>query len=257
MLGANVAPTSTQIAANFFATHKEVKSTLCANCTFLDASPYYSTITNQKLGESVVTYANYTPAKEAAVVKLKVDRKIYGAWHSYPGDPGEDKYYNDINKGIKSPSMKYAKGHYAAYILCAFTIEGGVVSCTYKINEGIENQGQNEGTEGMVEALTRALVGSTSSDAKKAHYKGPVYPKVNYWKGSWADPNNLRMLTADGISRVYSQVYWNVLKYGNEIHAYWFPNDISAAKNYASFEIPFAVLVKNLGFDPTLVLKAN
>ena len=185
---------------------------------------------------------------------MKVDRKKYGSWHSYPGQPNEDKFYTDINKGISSTTMKYAKGHYAAFILCAWSVEGAVASCTYDINEGIEIQGQNEGTEGEVEALTRALVGSKSTDASKIHYSGPTYSKVDYWKGSWGSK---KIFNVDGISKNYSAVYWNLLKYGNETHAYWFPNDISASSGYQNYEIPFATLIQRLGFDPTQVIKAN
>jgi len=243
----------------FYAKYPRVPSGQCAGCT-LEVNPYFSTITDEKLGQAVVTYANYTSQKEAQVVQLKVSESKRH-WQPYPGDPDETKFYTDINKGITNSQMKYAKGHYAAFILCAYTLEGAVISCTYKINEGVEIQGQNEGTELEVEQLTRALVGSTSKDAKKVHYTGPTYPKVDYWKGSWGSK---KLLDTNGISRNLSAVYWNLLKYGDQVHAYWFPNDISASSAYGNYEIPYdhedadfnkKGLIQRLGFDPAQLIK--
>jgi hypothetical protein len=254
-----IAQPASQISAAFYAKYPRVPSGQCAGCT-LEVNPYFSTITDEKLGQAIVTYANYTSQKEAQVVKLKVSESVRN-WQPYPGDADETKFYTDINKGITNSQMKYAKGHYVAFILCAYTTEGAIISCTYKINEGIENQGQNEGTELEVESLTRALVGSTSADAKKVHYTGPAFARVDYWKGSWGSQKVLNM---DGITRNYSAVYWNLLKYGGQVHAYWFLNNISASKGYQGYEIPYdhndpdfnkKGLIQRLGFDPAQLIK--
>jgi len=254
---AAIAQNTAQISAAFFSKYPEKPSAFCTGCT-IEVNPYYSTITDNKLGYSRVTYGNFTPAKEQGVIAAKVDRTKYGVWHPYPGQPDLGTYYNDINKGIKSSTAKYAKGHYDAYILCAYTVEGAVISCTYVVNEGLENQGQNAGTEGEVEALTRALVGSKSSDAAKVKYSGPTFQKVDYWKGGWVDIGKApTILTDKGISRVYADVYWNLLSYGGQMHAYWFPNNISASTGYKNYEIPVATLIQRLGFNPTKVLPAT
>lgn len=153
------------------------------NCVEWD-NPYFSAIIDTSLRESVVTYAYYTAAREDSLVQLHVDRGRYGAWHAYNGRKSETKFYTDINRGISNALLKYAKGHYAAFELCAWSYDGAILSCTYDLNEGIELQGQNEGTEAEVESLTRLLVGSTARQPRgKVHYAGPVFPRVDYWRG--------------------------------------------------------------------------
>jgi len=161
-----------------------VKSNYCADC-YVWANPYFSAIIDVKLRESITTHGYFTPQREALVVQLHPDRSVYGTWHALPGFVNDTRFYTDINDGITNTLAKYAKGHYAAYDLCSWAYDGAILSCTYDFNEGIEIQGQNEGTEAEVEELTRALVGSTATDAAGAHYTGPKYPRVDYWKGSW------------------------------------------------------------------------
>lgn len=87
----------------------------------------------------------------------------------------------------------------------------------------------------------------------------PVYDAVEYWKGAWG---SFRKFSANGITVNYPAVYWNLIRYGSELHAYWFPNDRSGAgqNNYGNFEIPVSSnsadnkgLVQRLGFDPRTV----
>jgi hypothetical protein len=229
-------------------------SSLHANCVEWD-NPYFSAIIDTSLRQSLVTYAYYTPAREDSAVLLHVERSHYGAWHAYVGMENETKFYTDINRGISSTLLKYDKGHYAAFELCAWSYDGAILSCTYDLNEGIELQGQNEGTEAEVESLTRLLVGSTAAQPHmKVHYDGPTFSRVDYWKGSWGSK---QMFTMDGITKNYSAVYWNLLQYGREAHAYWFPNDMTAKKGYTQFEIPVAELISRLGFDPRQALPAQ
>lgn len=171
------------------------------------------------------------------------------------GRKSETKFYTDINRDISNTLLKYAKGHYAAFELCAWSYEGAILSCTYDLNEGIELQGQNEGTEAEVESLTRLLVGSTARQPHtKVHYEGPTFSRVDYWKGSWGSK---QVFTMDGITKNYSAVYWNLLVYGGEVHTYWFPNDMSAQKGYAQFEIPVGELTSRLGFDSRQAIPAQ
>lgn len=237
-----------------FAKYPQVKSPQCADC-YLWVNPFFSTITDEKLKESVVSYAYLDQQRDKLIDQLKVDRKKYGGWKPFPGYPNEDKFYNDINKGITATTSKYAKGHYIGFMLCAWSVYGAILSCTYDVNEGIEVQGQNEGTELQVEELTRALVGNKVFMGKM-HYKGPIYPRVDYWKGSWG---SIKIFNADGITKNYSAFYWNLVKYGNELHAYWFPNDATATAKvgYAHYEIPADTLTQRLGFDPQKLLKSN
>jgi hypothetical protein len=229
-----------------------VKSGMCPAC-MLWVNPYFSVITNTKLRQSVVSCAYLTPDRDKLIDKVKANRTKYGVWHCIPGYQKEDKFYNDINSTIKVTTDKYAKGHYIGYMLCAWTIDGAILSCTYDFNEGIEIQGQNEGTELQVEELTRALVGNKAF-CGKVHYTGPYYPIVQYWKGS---NGSIKVFNVDGISKNYSAVYWNLLKYGNQLHAYWFPNDNTATAKvgYQHYEIQYPELVKRLGFDPVATLQ--
>lgn len=61
----------------------------------------------------------------------------------------------------------------------------------------------------------------------------------------------------DGITKNYSAVYWNLLQYGGQGHAYWFPNDMSAQTGYEQFEIPVDELIRRLGFDPRQAIPAQ
>jgi len=229
-------------------------STFRPNCVEWD-NAYFSAIVDTSQRESLVTYGYYTTGREDTMVKLHVERSKYGAWHAYIGFKNETKFYSAINRGISNRLLKYAKGHYAAFELCAWSYDGAILSCTYDLNEGIELQGQNEGTEEEVESLTRCLVGSTAQQPhSKAHYTGPVYARVDYWKGSYGSN---KLLYQGGISKNYSAVYWNLLQYGNETHAYWFPNDMTAQKGYQHFEIPVADLVARLGFDPRQAIPSH
>lgn len=217
------------------------------NCVKWD-NPYFSVIADTSLRQSVVTYSYYTKSREDSVVQLHVNRSKFGTWHAYLGMKNETKFYSDINRGIDDMLLKYAKGHYAAFELCAWSYDGAILSCTYDLNEGIELQGQNEGTEEEVESLTRLLVGSTARQPhSKVRYAGPTFNRVDYWKGSFGSK---QVFNQDGISKNYSAVYWNLLQYGGQMHAYWFPNDMTAKKGYEQFEIPVAELISRLGFDP-------
>lgn len=261
---------SAKISAAFWAKYPEQPSSYCDGCT-IDINPYFSCITDNKLGYSVVSYGNFTPQKESLVVTVKVDRKKFGGWHAYPGQLNEDKYYVSINKAIRNSLEKYAKGHYVAYILCAVSIEGAVISCTYKVNEGLENQGQNEGTELDIENLTRVLVGSKSSEvnifaqqltkADTVNYSiGQPYEKIDFWKGGWYDKQDKSrpvMVSANNMSRVFCDVYWNLIEYGGHVHAFWFPNNISASSGFETFEISVETLIQRLGFDPRQRLSAT
>lgn len=257
-----------QISAILYAKYPEKPSTFCAGCT-IEVNPYFSTITDNKLGYSRVSYGNYTPKKESLVVAINVDRSKYGSWHPYPGQPNLDTWYVAVNDSLPSTTSKVAKGHYIAFLLCSWTLEGAVVSCTYKVNEGLENQGQNSGSEFDVENLTRLLVGSKSKEVHKIAFKlkpadiknfgtGTTYAKVDFWKGGWVDPTKKpHIITKNKIARVMTDVYWNLLKYGNQVHAFWFPNDLSAQSNFQSYEIPVAALIQRLGFDPTKTIPAT
>jgi len=57
-------------------------------------------------------------------------------------------------------------------------------------------------------------------------------------------------MNKDGVSKNYSAVYWNLLQYGSETHAYWFPNDMSASSGYTGYQIKLDTLTKRVGFDP-------
>jgi len=260
-----VAQTPTKISAAFYAKYPERPSNFCQGCT-IDSNIYFTTITDNNNGYSKVSYAYYTPEREQKVKALSVDRGTYGVWHSYPGQVNENHYYTNINKGITSSTAKYAKGHYIAFELCAYSIEGAVVSCTYMVNEGVEYQGQNQGSELDVENLTRLLVGSTSTEVAKVKHKmqqsdfakygiGPVYQRVDFWKGGWVDSTKQPKIVSDGhISRVMTNIYWNLLKYGDQVHAFWFPNDQSGSASFVNFEIPYTELVARLGYDPSKVI---
>jgi hypothetical protein len=254
-LFAQTAPTPTAAYAHELQARFPLKpSPLRLNCVEWD-NPYFSAIIDTSLRESVVTYAYYTSAREDSLIQLHVDRSRYGAWHAYIGMKSETKFYTDINLGISNTLLKYAKGHYAAFELCAWSYDGAILSCTYDLNEGIELQGQNEGTEAEVESLTRLLVGSTARQpCSRVHYAGPAFQRVDYWKGSWGSKQVFNM---DGITKNYSAVYWNLLQYGGQSHAYWFPNDMSAKKGYEQFEIPIDELIRRLGFDPRQALPAQ
>ncbi len=265
---AALAQTPSQISAAFFTKYPEKPSSFCGGCV-LEVNPYYSTISDTKLGYSRVSYGNYTPQKEAKVIAVNVDRAKYGGWHPYPGQPNLDTWYVAVNDSLTATTSKVAKGHYIAFLLCAWTVEGAIASCSYVINEGLENQGQNAGTEFDVENLTRLLVGSKSKEVHKIALKlkpldvknfgtNTSYAKVDFWKGGWVDPaKKPHIITKNKISRVMADVYWNELKYGNQVHAFWFPNDISAQNNFQSYEIPVATLIQRLGFDPEKALPAT
>lgn len=239
------------------AKYPPVKSAFCQDC-YLWVNPYFKAIVDVNLRESLVTYAEFDRVKDSLVAAVKVPRTgIYAAWHPACGFANEDKFYNAINKGITDSRAKYAKGHYNAWILCAWTVDGALLSDTYDFNEGIENQGQNEGTELEVEYLTRALVGNRTA-ARRIHYTGPIYQRVDYWKGSWGTQ---KMFDTLGIRKNFSAVYWNLLQYGNHLVAYWFPNNISASKNADSYVIDVdnsdpqkPGLIQRIGFDPRKVL---
>ncbi|HTI60387.1 hypothetical protein [Mucilaginibacter sp.] len=222
-------------------------------------NPYFKAIIDPKLRQSVVTYGVFTVQEDAMVTNLKIPRKgKYARWHPFFGYPNEDAFYKDINKTLVKPD-EYSKGHYSGWELNAYAVNGVLLSDTYDFNEGIERQAQNEGTELQVEYLTRALVGNKMF-AKRVRYIGPSFPQVQYWKGSWG---SFKLFNVDGISKNYSAVYWNLIKYGNELHAYWFPNDLTATAKlgYQHFEIPVDSsdvnnkgLIQRLGFDPQQVL---
>jgi hypothetical protein len=233
------------------------KSDFCADC-YIWVNPYFKAIVDVGLRESLVTYGEFDRRKDSLVEVLDVPRTgIYASWHPAFGFQNENKFYVDINKGITEPLAKHAKGHYAAWILCAWAVDGALLSDTYDFNEGIENQGQNEGTELEVEYLTRALVGNPSA-AKRIHYSGPLYDRVDYWKGSWGTQE---VFDVDGIHKNFSAVYWNLLQYGDHLVAYWFPNNISASRGADQYIIDVdnpspnkPGLIQRLGFDPRKVL---
>jgi len=255
MVFAQITPPSTAKYAHELQAKFPLKpSHLRANCVKWD-NPYFSAIIDTSLRESIVTYAYYTTDREDSVVTLHVDRSHYGAWHAYIGMKNETKFYTDINRGITNTLLKYDKGHYAAFELCAWSYDGAILSCTYDLNEGIELQGQNEGTEAEVESLTRLLVGSTAREPHmKVHYTGPTFQRVDYWKGSWGSKE---VFNVDGIAKNYAAVYWNLLQYGGTFHAYWFPNDMSAQTGYGQYEITIEELVNRLGFDPRKAIPAQ
>lgn len=240
--------------------YQPLKSDFCKGCK-LWVNPYFKAIIDTFNRESKVTYGYFDKKRDSLVSVLKIERKgIYASWHPAYGYPNEDKFYTTINKGIKKVSLKYAKGHYAAWILCAWAVDGVLLSDTYDFNEGIEIQAQNEGTELEVEYLTRALVGNKSA-AKRIKYSGPTFDRVDYWKGSWGSN---RIFEVAGIRKNYSAVYWNLLNYGNEYHAFWFPNDISASKGYLNYRIDVdnnnpnkLGLIQRLGFDPRKIFTVS
>jgi hypothetical protein len=172
------------------ARYPPAKSDFCSHC-YLWVNPYFKAMVDVNLRESLVTYGKFDKTKDSLVTVIKVPRTgIYASWHPAYGFQNENKFYTAINKGITDPLAKHDKGHYNAWILSAWTVDGALLSNTYDFNEGIENQGQNEGTELEVEYLTRALVGNQSA-ARRIHYSGPTYERVDYWKGSWGSKKSL------------------------------------------------------------------
>lgn len=233
------------------------KSDFCRDC-YLWVNPYFKAIVDIGLRQSVVTYGEFDQKKDSLIDVVNVPRTgIYASWHPAFGFQNENKFYVAINSGIADPLAKHAKGHYAAWILCAWAVDGALLSNTYDFNEGIENQGQNEGTELEVEYLTRALVGNQAA-ARRIHYSGSVYNRVDYWKGSWGTQ---QVFDAEGIHKNFSAVYWNLLQYGDQLVAYWFPNNISASRDAEHYKIDVdnpspdnPGLIQRLGFDPRKVL---
>jgi len=212
------------------AKYPPVKSSFCTNC-YLWVNLYFKAIVDGDKRESLVTYGEFDRHKDSLVTALNIPRTgTYAAWHPAHGFQDEGKFYNDINKTLVKPD-EYAKGHYNAWILSAWAVDGALLSDTYDFNEGIERQAQNAGTELEVEYLTRALVGNKDA-ASRVNYTGPLYDSVKYWKGSWGSK---KVFNVDGITKNYSSVYWNLLAYGNQIHAYWFPNDLTGKSGYQKF----------------------
>jgi len=102
--------------------------------------PYFKAIVDVSLCESIVTYGEFDRTKDSLVAVVKVPRTgIYATGHPAFGFQNENKFYTDINKGVKDRREKHDKGHYNAWILCAWTIDGVLLSDTYDFNEGIEN----------------------------------------------------------------------------------------------------------------------
>lgn len=236
------------------------KSRFCPNC-YLWANPYFKTLADVGLHQSIVTYGKFTRHMEGSIEEMKKNGKaiprsgVYAAWHAYPGYPDESAVYKKANTTLTKPD-EFAKGHFSGWELNEYDVDGVLLSDTYTFNAAIERQAQNVGTELGIENLTRVLVGY----APRGHRPDlPVYNAVEYWKGAWG---SFGKFSANGITVNYPAVYWNLIKYGNEIHAYWFPNDKIGAgqNNYSNFEIPVSSnsadnkgLVQRLGFDPRTV----
>ena len=225
--------------------------TLCPNCFRWD-TPYFQSIADVKLHQAMVVHAVYTTQMSHAADSLRYARKgVMGAWRHLPNMPDENKVYSMANQGLIGTS-KMEKGHFSAWELNAYSLDAALLSDTYTFNAAFEIAAQNIGTELGVEYLQRFLVGEVKGRRRPAGL--PLYSQVEYWKGAWGSKGTF---TDGQTTDNYPAVYWNLLKYGGQFHAYWFPNDINGAgqANYRNFEIPYATLVQRLGWDPVRMFK--
>jgi hypothetical protein len=217
-------------------------------------NPYFQSIADIRKHEAKVVHAIYTKAMARAADSLNYARKLALAdWRSLPGMPDEDKVYAKANVG-RPAATKLHKGHFSAWELNAYSLDAVLLSDTYTFNAAFEMGVQNTGTELGVEYLQRILV----SEIKGRHRPSglPFYDQVEYWKGAWGTKGSF---TDGQITSNYPAVYWNLLRYGDQLHAFWFPNDASGAgqKNYPLFEIPYTTLVQRLGWDPVTIFNQN
>ncbi|SDI80466.1 DNA/RNA non-specific endonuclease [Mucilaginibacter gossypii] len=226
--------------------YPSVSSPLCAACKLWE-NPYFKSIADTAAHRPVVTYYVYTREHRLAQEALNIPRTgIPAAWSSGYGQPDETMIYRAAN--IESTDM-IAKGHCQAWILLAWCLDAAILSDTYTFNAGMEFQGQNIGTELATEELCRKLTG----------FKGlAVTDSVQIWCGT------------SGAQHVYSQgalavtmpeAYYKIICYKDlSTHqpvrlCYWLPNQPTESRAKLPQRIvDFSVLVKKLGFDPTIVL---
>lgn len=214
-----------------------VKSTFCPACK-LWINPYYKSIADTQRHIPLVTYELFTKANYANTAKINIPRSgVYAGWHPVNGQPNEDNVYTAANKAGKG---EIAKGHCEAWILNAFSYDSAILSDTYTFNAAPEAQGQNIGTEIATENMTRKLLLTTD---------------VQVWCGTFGSQG---IFTDGKVTDSYPDHYWKIIKYGPNIDCFWMPNSQEQSqKMLAPCIITFQQLIKNLGFDPTQVIKAQ
>ena len=214
-------------------------------------NPYYKSIADVQNHYPIVEHYVYTLAhrlqqeRNMDTLKIYARKGIYAEWNPGPGFPPVDDAYTEANKeiGKTGTSFEISYGHCgAAWILLAYTQDGAFFSDTEDFNEGMEYQGQNTGTEEATEDRCRTLTGW-----KKAPI---VTQSIDIWAGCYGNQGHYTGPKSK-ITVTVPQYFWKVIKYNGVTECWWMPNLVTETKDKLSKAvIPFADLVKKLGFDP-------